>query len=307
MPRKKLSNVNPGVNIHIYQRAVDCGVIFYDVIDRLVYYTIAAVMSKKHSVTVEAASIMFTHIHQSVCVDSVETLSFYLHDTGTVFSRLFNRRYGRAGKLIQFHSGRAKKSSSKSIRTNLIYVFNNHVEKGLCKKAVEERWSFLAYSLSNHPFSAEIAPNSCSRNLKKAMRVVYRKSRKNKNLTYKDLKFLFSLLDENETEQFVDYVISQYSWIAFHSAARHFNSLEKMLVAIDSTTGSEYAIKEDKSPGSDMAYKSLIDFARKNNILDKIFTMSPDEQAYYSNKMFRTVAASQWQIKKFLHIDAFLG
>lgn len=299
--------MNPCVNIHIYQRAIDCGVIFYDVIDRLVFYTIAAVMSKKYGVTVEAASIMFTHTHQSVCVDSVETLSFYLRDTGSVFSRLYNRRYNRAGKLIQCHSGRAKKSSSKSIRTNLIYVFNNHVEKGLCKKAIEERWSFLAYSLSNNPFSAEIDPNSCSKNLKKAMRVVYRKSRQNKYLTYTDFKHVLPLLDKNETEQFVDYVISQYFWIDFHSAARHFNSTELMLLAIDSTTGSEYNIKEDKSPGSDMAYKNMIDFAQKNNFLEKIFTLSPDEQVYYSKKMFRVINSTLWQIKKFLHIAAFPG
>lgn len=288
---------------HIYQRAVDKGVIFYTLEDRLVYYTISAVNARKHGVKVAAASIMFTHIHQSVQVENLDDLYSYLHDTDTAFSRLYNFRHSRRGRLFEKPPGRAQKLYSKDKRSNLIYVYNNHVEKKLCNKAVDERWSLLAYALSDHPFSERLDMKSASRTLQKAIRLVNRRIGKLKGLEYCDLDKILPNLDEREKEQFTDYVIFHYSWIDYSVAAQMFDGQEKMITAIDSTTGAEYAIKEEFSKHSDRAYLDLVDFARERGCLNSVYALTDADKADNMFEAMSTTAAAVHHLKKFFHYN----
>jgi REP element-mobilizing transposase RayT len=63
--------------LHIYQRARDRGIIFYTVIDRLVYLSILSVKSRQYEVKVLAVSIMFSHIHQSCRAGNKERIYKY--------------------------------------------------------------------------------------------------------------------------------------------------------------------------------------------------------------------------------------
>jgi len=286
--------------VHLYQRAIDHGVIFYDLADRLVYYTITAVKSKKYGIVVNAASIMFTHIHQSVMIHNLVQLGMYLHDVGVTFSRLYNNRYFREGALFQHPAGRSTKNSTKAIKTNIIYVFNNHVEKRLCDKAIEERWSFLAYAKSQHPFSKEI-PHRCSKELRKAIRLVDRRILKLKNLEYADLDRILPVLTEDEKEQFIDYVIHRYALIDFNCAASFFQNIDSMINAVDSTTGSEYEIQEDFDSNSDIPYNVLTTYFTKNKIIQSIYNLSESEKELWSTLAHQKTNAPTWQIKKFIH------
>ena len=57
----------------------------------------------------------------------------------------FNARTGRSGALFDPRYGSAMKKDGKKIRSAIAYLFNNAVEKHLCKKAEDYKWNFLSY------------------------------------------------------------------------------------------------------------------------------------------------------------------
>jgi len=282
---------------HFYQRAADRGIIFYSIEDRLVYYTLAAVKSKKYGVIVLAAAIMFSHIHQSLQALKEQSICLYLKTLDSSFSRLYNHHYSRSGRLFEKRSGRSRKSGLKSQKTNLIYVFNNHVEKGLVKYARESRWSFLPYAIFDNPFSKQTEnPSSI---LRKAYALVDRRVRKNKALEYVDLDKIFPLLSQSERQLFIDYVISRYKLINFTETINRFGSFETMELAINSTTGGEYDIAEEYSRESDVAYEQMSVIFHQ--ILKKIYNFSEDEVVGFVNDAMRLTSASPGQVLRFLH------
>lgn len=199
--------------------------------------------------------------------------------------------------------GHSCKLTAKEKRSALIYVFNNHVEKGLCREAIEERWSFIAYAFSSHPFSEEINKKKASGALLKALRLIDRRISKNKALEYADLDRILPKLNEMETEQFVDYVISHYAWIDFPHTVSRFQSLDALIVALNSTTGSEYGIKEDFTREKDTGYISLLEYARREGVLKRIFTMSGSEKLEFIINARHETQARDSQLKRFLHYD----
>lgn len=287
---------------HIYQHSVDWGVIFYTNSDRLVYYTLASVKSKKHDVRIFAAAIMFTHTHQSAQAISYSVLYRYLHDLDTSFARLYNARYHRKGKLFGRPPGYAQKVTLKAMKSNLVYVFNNHVEKGLCKRAVEERWSLLAYALSDHPFSPQIQRGDVSRALRRALKLVDRRIAANKALEYCDLDGIFSRLDPVETQQFIDYVISRYRLVDFGGTIAYFGSIENLLITVDSTTGGEYDIKEDYSRDKDCGYVALLQDSEVVEQLPNVFSMQDDLLLGMVSRLARSSVASPSQLRRFFHL-----
>lgn len=304
MKRKRSEKFYPQALQHIYHRCEDRGVLFYSLEDRLVYYSLGAVHSKKNNVKVAAVSLMFTHLHQSARARSRKDLTCYLRNTDSAFTRLYNRRYGRTeSQLFDRPVGESQKYSSKAQRANIIYVFNNHVEKGLCHEAVQERWSFLAYAFSDHPFSPPVNLRTASKTLIKALRLVDRRVAKCKNLEYCDLDKILSALDSVETEQFVDYVISKYAWIDFNIGISAFGSLSEMLIAINSTTGAENDIKEEFTSQKDSGYVKLIQFSRDSGFLDRIYTMNGSEKMSWIMKARNELLISYDQLKKFFHYD----
>lgn len=293
---------SPRATQHVYQRTKDHGVLFYSVEDRLVYYTLAAVNARKHGIKVSAASLMFTHIHQSLVARSFRALWCYLHDVGTSFARMYNHRHNRHGELFEKDPGRSQKYTSKDKRSNLCYVYNNHVEKGLCSKATEERWAFLAYAGTDHPFSEEIIPGKASPALRRWLRLIDKRVSAGRPLTYFDLDRAFSVIDPDEKEQFIDYVIARYAWIDFSEAISHYGDLETMINAFDTASGGEFEIKEDFSKDMDTGYEEMISLMGKG-LHGTIFKMSGDELAEALFEASAYTNATADQIRRFFHLS----
>lgn len=304
-------NFAPSAVHHVYHRALDKGVIFYSLEDRLVYYTLAAVMSRRHGVSVLAASIMFTHTHQSIVAPSLEAYRCYLHDLESTFVRRYNVYHSRTGSLYARNPGHSQKMSSKEKRTNIIYVYNNHVEKQICTKAVQHRWSFLAYALSDCPFSQAINPDNCSAALSMAIRLVDRRIARSRSLKYKDLDSILPELSPQEREQFTDYVIARYALIDFGKAASLFGNLESLLVAVDSSTGSEYDIREDFYSKSDVAYEELLALLKKLNskvpdldrpLIHSVYVIDVGLKERIARAATRSTSATNYQLRAFFHV-----
>ena len=125
----------------------------------------------------------------------------------SVFVKEYNSSIGRKGGLFRKRFGSAPKIGNKKIRTAISYLFNNPVEKYLCTSAEDYRWNFLAYSISDHPFSKMIPPRKMSRALKRAMSVVDSARESDNYLKINFLRRVFSKISDDEAEYLTDYII----------------------------------------------------------------------------------------------------
>lgn len=298
--RVKEKRFYPDAIQHIYQRAVDRGVIFYHVEDRLVLLTTAAVNKRKYGIIIPAFAVMFTHIHQSAISRSRLLLSKYLQDTNSMVSRAYNAEYSRIGQLFERPPGISQKKSWKDKKSNIIYVYNNHVEKKLCARAIDERWSLLAYAFSDHPFSEPITRPSKA--LVMAMKLVDRRVAKGLPLKYKDLHRVFSRVSHKEAEQYIDYVISRYALVDYDAAAKYFEDISSMVTAIDSTTGGEFNIKEDFYNAPDAPFIELGEWFRKHSNAKSPYELTESEKLDMAARAKRETTAWDTHLRRFFHI-----
>lgn len=288
---------------HIYQRAQDRGIIFYTVIDRLIYLSILSVKAREYSIRVLAIAIMYSHIHQSCSAEKKTQLYKYVQDSSSIFARMYNHHYGPKGSLFSRPFGSSLKRSEKEIRSNLAYVNNNHTEKGLCPSALQARWNLLCY---RNKSLSELKAIPISETLSKAYQRVKRYSTKHKYLKYKTLLPLFKELDIEEKERLIDFIILSYPLVDFESAERHFGGFDKMLLAFDSNTGGEYDIREEYSSAPDTAYKEMAVLAEKNALtgVEKppLFRFPEEKRRRMIQAFYEKTSAKKFQILKFLHL-----
>lgn len=291
---------------HIYQRTVSRFNIFYDLEDYLVYYTIFSSVSRKYEITVLGLCLMFDHIHMLVKAQNKVAMSEFVRQVTSMFAREQNTEVGRRGSLFQARFGSAPKKGHKLLRTAIAYLYNNPVEKGLCNRVEDYRWNFLAYYVSEHPFSEKIIRKSSSRSLRNAMKEVEIAESEDRHLRYGQLFRMLNKLRQEECIQLVDYIISLYNPIAYEETIDCYGSYEKMLIAVNSNTGSEYEIKEDKYKFSDTIYIQMIDVLRNVEGLRTIRKVTGADEAE-KMRLFgvlrRHLSCSNQPIAKFLHIN----
>ena len=130
---------------HIFQRARNGFVVFYNVKDSLFFITSFCIIARRHGVKVLALCLMYNHVHILLDTDDKESIRLFIKELMSYFCKSYNRRYGLSGVLFDSY-GVSLKKGDKAIRTALAYVNNNPVEDHICGKAEEWRWNFLAYS-----------------------------------------------------------------------------------------------------------------------------------------------------------------
>ena len=292
---------------HIYQRTVRRFNIFYDLEDYLVYYTIFAIAARQYNVIVLGLCLMFDHIHMLIKTEAKVTMSEFVRQVTSMFAREQNNEAGRKGSLFQARFGSAPKRGMKLLRTAISYLFNNPVEKRVCDRAEEYRWSFLAYAISDNPFSDPLIIRHASRKLKSAIMEVNFAESQDRHLRYCQLKRILSTLDEKERQQLVDHIISVYNPFDYDEIIKCYGNYEDMLIAINTNTGSEYEIKEDRYLFSDIEYirmgKILHDMEGLKD-LRKVTGFDIDEKMRLFELLRKHLSCDNLPIIKFLHIEA---
>ena len=294
-----------GTPNHCYQRTIDGNLLFYNVADCLVLFTIICTSARRYNVVVLALCFMPDHIHGTYVTETPEDLSGFVGEYTSKYARAFNESFHRDGPLFDGPFGSAPKTTNKAIRTNLIYVYNNPVERHIVKQAEEYKWNFMAYAGNDNPFSGRIVRRKASGNLKKAVSLIDSLCDNNRPLTYKLLRKLFSKLAKPERNQLTDYIISKYSVINHQAAINFFGSYDNLLTAVHSTTGSEYDIREEYTGYRDDCYSImsgiLLETGMFCDIHDTITLPPAKKRELYRLLRIRTNATSR-QIEKYLHI-----
>lgn len=246
-----------GIPSHCYQNTVDGFLLFYSISDHLVYFTNLCVCANRFGIIIYAACQMPDHVHLGAIASSCDRLTRFIQEVSKAFALSDSITCNREGHLFNRPFGSAPKKDSKAIRTNIIYIGNNPVERKLCVNAAEYRWNYLAYAVSTHPFSEKLVIRKASWAMKKAVKEVKGEYKRGKPLSYALLQRLFGTLDQKEKNQLVDYIITTYSVIDYDYAFRFFGGYDNMIKAMGYTAGKEHDIQENMVGKSDVCY-SLI-------------------------------------------------
>lgn len=292
---------------HIYQRTVDKGVIFYDTKDYLVFLTIIYHYSRNVGIRLGALCFMVNHFHiLGIFKDIIESRRFMQNIT-SVFAKQYNRNQRRSGKIFQEGFGSAPKKDAKHIRTAFAYVNNNPVEKQICNQAEEYPWNFLAYCISEDPFSTYILSRARSNTLKKSIQTVNKLHSREEYIPYPIMNEIFNRLDNAEETAFLrDYIIRLYNPVDISIALSYYHDQPDMLHAFHSNTGTEYDIREDWTPNPDTEYRSmnaamsLLGYHGRNmNLKD----LPEEEKLRLAQYLKEKTYADSYQIAMYLHID----
>lgn len=294
---------------HTYQRSVSGFNIFYEVEDYLVYYTIFSVMSRRYGMVVYGLCLMIDHIHTLTSTSSCKTFSKFMSNVAIQFVKEYNRYHNRVGPLFSECFGSAPKAGLKRLRTAIAYLFNNPVERLLCKRAQEYRWNFLAYAASDNPFSDPLVLKKASRRLRRALKEVDGTVKRNEYMTYVQLKRMFVGMDARETNQLIDYIIVRYNIIRYEDlTTKCYDGYENMLMAINSNAGSEYEVQELRYGRSDAEYRYLYKYVHEKGFKDagEVISLPLDSKFKLMVDMMNETSVSKLQICKFLHLKVTL-
>lgn len=245
-----------GVPAHCYQKGFNGNVLFYSQIDRLVYYTIYSVEARKRGIRTLALCLMTDHTHSLLMADNSAQLSLFNRNVETKYALAFKNLSRKSGVLFMPY-GHAFKFREKDIRSCIIYIANNPVEKHKYAFAEQDRWTFLSYADNRTPFSDPLIVRRASAPMKKAISMIHGANNRCAPLSHQLLKNLRSLLNKAEWDQLVDLIISLYMPIDFPATIRYFGTADKLLTAIHSTTGSEHDITEERESSSETVFLQM--------------------------------------------------
>lgn len=249
--------------------------------------------------------IMHNHFHCLAKTQSRDELSNFFDHFTAWYVREYNQHVGRKGKLLKKNFGSAPKWEEKRLRSCIIYIGNNPVEKQFCKRAQDYRWNFIAYAQSANPFSKKIIKSQISYKLSKALKEVDIMQSLNLPLKYAQIIRLTEKLNDIEFEQFTDYVINKYLPFDYNELISHFKSYESMLLAMESTTGEEFDIQESRDSFSLESFKEMVKHMEKKmprHKIRRITTLSIDEKIEIYKELQKHTSATGQQICNFLHI-----
>lgn len=302
----------PGECMHIYQRSVSGFNIFYDLEDYLVFYTIFSIVAKQYNVTVLELCIMLDHIHILLSSMHLDEVSSFIMHFSSMFVREYNADVGRKGPLFHKSFGSAPKRGSKSIRTTIVYIGNNPVEKGLCSSAEQYFWNFLQFYKDDR--SVRVPVRKLSKRLQALFREVSDLKGKSAYLGYPRLRRMFRRLGEDERQLLVNHIIREYFPFDSQALMSYYDSYDEMLHAMHSTSGSEYDIKEQYSPESSLIYDEMAEVVKKyyketghweqgRKQIRKVTALQEDEKFRMAQMLKKYTSASVRQIEKFLNMS----
>ena len=302
--RTKHRRFQESVPQHLYIRGARRQTIFFEELDRLVYLMAFSTTARKTGIIILALAVMFDHLHSIGIFQNREQMADFERNHLSYFALAYNQDAGRKGSLFEKAYGNAPKWTPKKIKSAIIYVGNNQVEKQLCEKAEEHRWNLIAYLKSDHPYSPPIERKKASAQLRRCLKTVDSFVGQNTVIPYRVLRRLFGGLTALESEQLTDYIVSHYNPIDKKAVLSFFDgSYEQYLLALHSTTGNDFDIKEDLKIPSDIPYVQLITICKHSIFKDNLKTIqgAPQERKKeIADYLLTHTDASPYEIGKFL-------
>ena len=254
---------------HIFQKGVEGMVIFYTLHDYLVYYTIFSVYAKRMGLQVLGLAIMYNHLHIIVVGGDKNLIKRFMTLVSSVFAREYNSDIGISGDVFQRPYGTSIKYGDKEIRTICGYLYNNHTNGKLCKRAEDIRWNFLAYAHNDHPFSEKIPLRNARMVLRRAIKMVQAAQKRGDYLSYAALRRIYDNLTKSEKEYVTDCIITTYNIIDYKALESLYSSYEEMVYSFNANVHHDYNIPEsdEDRKGDFRAYQVLSRFVIESKMV----------------------------------------
>ena len=97
-----------------------------------------------------------------------------------------------------------------------------------------------------------------------------------------------------------------YNVIEYDRLASYYDGREMMLLAINSNTGSEYDIKEERHRNPDTAYGHMMNYVVRHEYVrspKEVLLMPMEERKLLMRVLVRDTVADEWQARKFLGLE----
>lgn len=302
--RGKIS-FRPGAVQHIYQNTIGGFLIFYSVRDCLAFFTTFAVAARRYNVRILGICLMVDHVHILVEARSKRELDQFVCLYTSWFVRMYNDWYGKKGAFFCSPYGITSKISDKDIRNAIVYLYNNPVERLMCNRAEQSHWNFLAYADNRYPFSQPIRPDRARAPMRRAIDEVKISRREDRPLNYAQLKRITRPLRPDEQLQLTDYIIHSYNCVDYTDLIYRYGSYKEFVTAVNTTTGSEYTIKEDFVGRSDRIYQKMTSFLLKSGrieCIDELLRLPESDRRELLDPLGIRTGASRRQLEKYLHL-----
>ena len=105
----------PDIPTHNYQKGFNGNLLFYCLLDRLVYLTIFCTEVTRYNVTVLSLDLMFTHTHSLLKMASKGILSRFNQTVEMKYAQEFNRASGHKGAVfMRTYAGHKRRTAPKS-------------------------------------------------------------------------------------------------------------------------------------------------------------------------------------------------
>jgi len=290
---------------HIYQNTRNGYLIFYSVKDYLILFSVITVVARRYGITILGICMMPDHIHLIVYVRDPDRFRAFVRDYTSIFTKLYNRHYGLTGPLFNTPYGCAPKILHKKIRSAIAYVYNNPVEGHLALKVEEDRWNFLAYAVEKYPFSEKLRIDKARWALRKALYTVKACRQDRRWLDYTEIEKVTDGLSSRELHQFTDYTIRKYNCIDYDAAINYYGSYDKMVMALNANTGSEYDLKEDTFAKDYRIYKKMIlelCHGKKIETMEKVLNLPRQDRYRLRWSLIRNKGATDQEVAKLLRL-----
>ena len=248
---------------------------------------------------------MINHIHILVDSDTCEQLADFIRDYTSLYVMEYNASIGRNGRLFHKSFGSAPKCGDKKMRSVIVYIGNNPVEKCLCRCAEDYRWNFLRYFVDDHPFSQNLTSKRRSRKLERCMKRVKAAAESGCYMNYIQLYDMFSSLSESEAEYLTDYIIVKYFPFDKERLLAYYDDWQQMIEAMHSSAGSEYDIAEKWYTKSDTIFSQMIACIKEKFHIypvRKVVTLPYSQKKLVMDELRKSTSATLYEISKFLHL-----
>lgn len=295
----------PGAIQHIYQNTVDGILIFYSRWDALVFFTTLSVAARRYDIRILGICLMADHIHILAEAPCKKILDSFVCLYTSWFVRQYNMWYGLTGSLFNPRYGLASKVTDKDIRSAIAYLYNNPVERQLCRQAEQAHWNFLAYADNPYPFSQPIRLDKARAPMRRAVEEVRAARKEDRPLNHAQLKRITAKLNPLEQQQLTDFIITSYNCVDYPDLFYRFGDYTSLITAIHTTAGSEYAIREDFVGRSDTIYRQITEFLLQSHrigSIEELLRLPMEERLGMVAPLNLRTGAWRRQIEKYLHL-----
>lgn len=105
--------------VHFYSKSIDGQGLFYKLEDMLIFYTMLSCAARSHKLEVMSFCLMFNHFHLLIRVKDCSQTLKVIAEFKREFTRQYNLRYNRNGRLFMAPTGWAAKDTMKNYEAAL--------------------------------------------------------------------------------------------------------------------------------------------------------------------------------------------